>query len=55
MSLPQDQHDDDDEEDEADQATADVDTGCKQHVVGNTHSGDMANGLIETWLDRLSA
>jgi uncharacterized protein YjbJ (UPF0337 family) len=26
------EHDDDDEEDEAEKATADVDTGCKQHV-----------------------
>ena len=34
MSLPQDQHNDDDEEYEADQATADVDTGCEQHAVG---------------------
>ena len=32
MLLPQNQHDDDDEEYEADQATADVDSGCEQHA-----------------------
>jgi alkanesulfonate monooxygenase SsuD/methylene tetrahydromethanopterin reductase-like flavin-dependent oxidoreductase (luciferase family) len=45
-ASPQDEHDDDDEKDEANKASADVDTGCEQHVARATQTGDTANGEL---------